>query len=77
MLEKWPWTSLLPSRPPKRVAHYVVAVVVAIAGTLLSVAAFVAVANWQDRLAELKLLELAKSNQQTLNSELEYATEVL
>jgi diguanylate cyclase len=71
-------TSFLSSRsPPGRPARYVVAVIAAIAGTSLSGAAFVAVSNWQYRLADLKLLELAKNNQQTLNSDLQYATEVL
>ncbi|MGP0094560.1 MAG: EAL domain-containing protein [Xanthobacteraceae bacterium] len=60
-----------------RPARYLVAVVVAIIGALFSVVAFVAVSNSEHRLAAVKLQELAKNDQQTLNSDLEYATEVL
>jgi diguanylate cyclase (GGDEF)-like protein len=54
-----------------------IAVATAIVGTLLSAFAFVSVSNWDNRLADLKLQELAKNDQQTLNSDLQYATEVL
>jgi len=60
-----------------RPARYLVATVAAILGTIVSVIAYVAVSNWEHRLAELKLVELAKNSEQTLNSDLRYATEVL
>jgi diguanylate cyclase (GGDEF)-like protein len=60
-----------------RATRYLIAVATAIVGTLLSAFAFVSVSNWDNRLADLKLQELAKNDQQTLNSDLEYATEVL
>ncbi|MGP0089145.1 MAG: EAL domain-containing protein [Xanthobacteraceae bacterium] len=70
---------IAPNSPAKN-AHpwrYLVAVVVAVVGTLVSAVAFVAVSNSEHRLAAVKLQELAKNDQQTLNSDLEYATEVL
>jgi diguanylate cyclase (GGDEF)-like protein len=60
-----------------RSTRYLIAVATAIVGTLLSAFAFVSVSNWDNRLAGLKLQELAKNDQQTLNSDLQYATEVL
>jgi diguanylate cyclase (GGDEF)-like protein len=60
-----------------RSTRYLIAVATAIVGTLLSAFAFVSVSNWDNRLADLKLQELAKNDQQTLNSDLQYATEVL
>jgi diguanylate cyclase (GGDEF)-like protein len=70
-------TSAGPSARDARPARYLVAVMAAIVGTLVSAVAFVAVSNWEYRLADLKLLELAKNDQQTLNSDLQYATDVL
>jgi diguanylate cyclase (GGDEF)-like protein len=60
-----------------RPTRYLAAAVCAIVGTLLSVFAYFAVANWEKRLADVKLQELAKNDQQTLNSDLQYATDVL
>jgi diguanylate cyclase (GGDEF)-like protein len=57
--------------------RYLATVITAIVGTLLSVLAFVAVSNWEERLADLKLQQLAKNDQQTLSSDLQYATDVL
>jgi diguanylate cyclase len=70
---------ITPSSPAKsaRPWRYFVAVVVAVVGTLVSAVAFVAVSNSEHRLAAVRLQELAKNDQQTLNSDLEYATEVL
>ena len=58
-------------------ARYLVAILAAMVGTLISAIAFVAVSDWEYRLADLKLVELATASQQTLNSDLQYATEVL
>jgi diguanylate cyclase (GGDEF)-like protein len=62
---------------PLRSTRYLVAVATAIVGTLISVLVSHSVANWEERLADLKLQELAKNDQQTLNSDLQYATDVL
>src|SRR5215470_5321748 len=58
-------------------ARYVATIVAALIGTIVSIAAFVAVSNLEARLTELKLQELARSQTQSLNSDLEYATGVL
>ena len=70
-------TKLEPFNIHLRSTRYLIAVATAIVGTLLSAFAFVSVSNWDNRLADLKLQELAKNDQQTLNSDLQYATEVL
>jgi EAL domain-containing protein (putative c-di-GMP-specific phosphodiesterase class I) len=58
-------------------ARYVATFVAALIGTVVSIAAFVAVSNLEAPLAGLKLQELARSQTQSLNSNLQYATGVL
>ncbi|MGA2892952.1 MAG: EAL domain-containing protein [Xanthobacteraceae bacterium] len=70
-------TSREPSAKDVRPARYLVIAVAALLGITVSVVAYVAVSNWENRLAELKLVELAKHSEQMLNSDLRSATEVL
>ena len=58
-------------------ARYLAALGVAIFGLFASGFAFVAVSNWEHRVSELKLLELARNDQQKLNFDLKSATDVL
>ncbi|HEY0330772.1 MAG TPA: EAL domain-containing protein [Rhodopseudomonas sp.] len=60
-----------------RARRYLVTVVAALLGTLLSVAAFLAISKWEQRIADLKLREIAGNYLQVLNSDLERATDVL
>ena len=57
--------------------RYLAALAVAIFGLFASGFAFVAVSNWEHRVSELKLLELASNDQQKLNFDLKSATDVL
>ncbi|WP_041801505.1 bifunctional diguanylate cyclase/phosphodiesterase [Rhodopseudomonas palustris] len=60
-----------------RPRRYLVTVAAAVIGTLISLAAFVAISKWEQRIADLKLHEIAGNYLQVLNSDLERATEVL
>ncbi|MBB5047563.1 diguanylate cyclase (GGDEF)-like protein [Rhodopseudomonas rhenobacensis] len=57
--------------------RYLVTVLAALVGTLVSIAAFVAISRWEQRIADLKLREIAGNYLQVLNSDLERATDVL
>ena len=60
-----------------RPTRYLAAIFAAFGGILISLSAFFAVSSWEHRLADVKLRELAKNYQQTLNSDLEKATDLL
>ena len=61
----------------KRRLRYFAAAVAAILGLTVSGVAYVATSNWEQRVSELKLLELATNDQQKLNFDLKSATAVL
>jgi diguanylate cyclase (GGDEF)-like protein/PAS domain S-box-containing protein len=65
-----------PTKGPWR-SRYVVAGSVAFAGALISVAAFLAVFQWERSIAELRLQDAARGHLQAINSDLASATNVL
>jgi diguanylate cyclase (GGDEF)-like protein len=61
----------------RNLASYIPAALTAVVGVALSLVAFSSVHRWETRLSELRFQQLARDRQQTINSSLGYATEVL
>jgi diguanylate cyclase (GGDEF)-like protein len=57
--------------------RYVVILLVGIVGAIASVGMFVAISGWHARVAELRFTSLARDHLQTINSELQDATDLL
>jgi diguanylate cyclase (GGDEF)-like protein len=62
---------------PVSPVRYLATIVAAVIGTAVSIGAYVAASNLEARLAALKLVEVARNQAQTLNSDIDYATGVL
>ena len=65
------------SDPRTRAGRYIVIVLTGVIGTLASFGMFLAIDTWQDHLAELRFIGLARDHLQTLNAGLKDATDLL